>query len=252
MTRRLAIALTAAFFCAPALAAGRHAVPVTVEGVPQTAADRTIVMVGQGSVTAMPDTAVVYGGVVTRARDAGDALRANNQAMAKVLAALKAMGIVDKQITTSNVSFQPVHPPYDPKTGQSDKIIGYQVTNSINVKLSDLAKSGDVLDAMIENGADQFATIGFEIKDRDALEAKAREAAGRDALKRAQAYATALGTELGQVRSVHEGDMMPMDVETVSVTGARAMAAPPPPPSMAVAPGEQTISATVTVVWALK
>ena len=79
-------------------------------------------MVGEGEVTAMPDTAVVSGGVATKARDASDALHDNAQAMAKVIAALKALGIADKQIATSSIGFQPVYPPYDPKTGQSNKV----------------------------------------------------------------------------------------------------------------------------------
>ena len=82
----------------PAQAAGKHSVAVVVEGTPLVAADRYVLMVGQGSVTAMPDTAIVTGGVVSKARTAGDALRDNNEAMAKVVAALKGIG------TTSSTS----------------------------------------------------------------------------------------------------------------------------------------------------
>ena len=214
-------------------------------------------MVGQGRVAAMPDTAVVSGGVVTKARDASDALHDNAKAMAKVIAALKALGIADKQIATSSIGFSPVYPPYDPKTGQSNKVIGYQVSNRLSVTLSDLGRAGDVLDALIEDGANESATIGFEIKDRDALEQKARAEAGKDALKRARAFVDQVGTELGAVRSIREGYHSDAggDFDTVTVTASRAYAPappPPPPPGTMVQAGEQTISSTVTVVWALK
>jgi len=244
----------------PAQAAGKHTIPVTVEGTLQGGPDRYVLTIGQGSVTAMPDTAVVSGGVVTRARSAGDALHDNAASMAKVVAALKTRGVTDKQITASSVRFEPVYPPYDPKTGQSTKVIGYQVSNEVIVTLTDLGRAGDVLDALIENGANDSATIAFEIKDREALETKARAEAGKDALKRAQTFAAQIGTELGAVRSIREGAYSDSvgDFETVTVTGARAAYAPPPPPPPPPPPGtmaqagEQTISSTVTVVWALK
>ena len=234
---------------------------MTVDGTPIVGPDRYVLMVGQGSVTAMPDTAVVTGGVITKARTAGDALHDNNEAMAKVVAALKALGVTDKQIATSRIQFQPLYPPYDPKTGQSTKVIGYQVSNSVRVTLTELSRAGDVLDALIENGANESATIGFEMKDQSALEEKARAEAGRDALRRAQSYAKEVGAELGPVRSIREGyhSDSGADFETVTVTGYRATMAtppppppPPPPPGTMVQAGEQTISSTVTVVWALK
>jgi len=256
-----ALMLAALCIALPAQGAAKRTIAVAVEGTPLVAADRYVVMVGEGEVKAMPDTAVVSGGVVTKARDASDALHDNAQAMAKVIAALKALGITDKQIATSSIGFQPVYPPYDPKTGQSNKVIGYQVSNSLRVTLSDLSRAGEVLDALIDNGANQYASIGFEIKDRAALEEKARVEAGKDALKRAMAYAGSVGAELGTVRSIREGMDSSISAEDIGafpdryVGGALARLPsppPPPPPGTMVQAGEQTISATVTVVWALK
>jgi len=256
--RKIVLVGAALALCAVVPAQAAKQIPVTVEGAPQLAPDRYVLMVGEGRVTAMPDTAIVTGGVITKARTAGDALHDNNEAMAKVLAALKALGVTDKQIATSRIQFQPVYPPYDPKSGQSTKVIGYQVSNSVRVTLSDLGRAGDVLDALIENGANESATIGFEIKDQSALEEKARAEASRDAFRRALVYAKEVGAELGAVRSIREGyhSDSGADYDTVTVTSARAAYAPPPPPppppGTMVQAGEQTISATVTVVWALK
>ena len=248
--RHLALAGAVVCIILPAHAAARHTVPVTVDGTPQTAPARYVVMVGEGEVKVMPDVAVVSGGVVTRDRHAGDALHDNSDAMAKVVVALKALGVTDKQIATANFDFEPQHPPYDPKTGQSDKIIGYQVANRVSVTLSDLDLAGKVLDALIENGADDSAAINFEIKDVRALEMQAKAEAGKDALKRAQIYAKEVGAELGPVRSISEGTFSPTtdnvgQIESVVVIGSRAA-------STRVQASEQSVTATVTVVWALK
>jgi uncharacterized protein YggE len=232
----------------PVEAASKHTIPVTVEGTPQQPVpDRFVIMTGQGSVTAMPDVAVVSGGVVTHARRAGDALHANSEAMAKVVAALKAMGVADKEIATTNFSFSPQYETDDKgNRDPSNRIVGYDVANEVQVTLHDLQKAGDALDALIENGANDSATVNFEIKDNHALEMQARAEAGKDALLRAQTYAKEIGAELGPVRSVREGySAEPVNnVESVVVTADKV--------SSRIEAGEQTISATVTVVWALK
>jgi uncharacterized protein len=260
MTIRGNVVLIAAalLLLAPSYAAGKHTIPVTVDGTPIVGPDRYVLMVGQGSVTAMPDTAVVSGGVVSKARTAGDALHDNNEAMAKVVAALKALGVTDKQIATARIQFQPLYPPYDPKTGQSTKVIGYQVSNSVRVTLTELGRAGDVLDALIENGANESATIGFEIKDQSALEEKARAEAGRNALRRALAYAKEVGAELGPVRSIREGYHSDATITAEDIgalpdrSTAEALQRIPGVPITRVEAGEQTITKVVTIVWALK
>jgi len=231
--------------------------PVVVEGTPQLAPARYLLMVGYGIIRAAPDTAVISGGITTRARHAGDALHANSQAMAAIVAALKTLGVADSEITTSSFNFQPQYDTDSKGNVYPEmRIVAYTVTNMVTVTLtSKLDRAGVVLDALIENGANQSTSIGFEIRDRETLEMRAREEAGKNALQRAQIYTKAVGTELGAVRSVREGYFNDAggEYETVSVTGYRAapMPPPPPPPSRVVA-GEQEISATVTVVWALK
>ena len=267
-SRLYALAGSVLMFCMiafpPAHAAGKHTNPEPVDRPqPLVAVDRFVLMVGEGSVTAMPDTAIVSGGVITKARTAGDALHDNNEAMAKVIAALKALGITDKQITTASIQFRPLYPPFDPKTGQSTKVIGYQVSNSLRVTLTDLDRAGDVLDALIENDANESATINFEIKNQSALEEKARAEAAKDALKRAQVYAREVGAELGNVRSIREGRYsdsggefpaltMPEEASSPAIAVNTDSPSPAPPPGIIVQASEQTISATVTVVWALK
>ena len=231
-----------------AAAAPRRAIPVTVVGTPQSAPpDRFVIMQGQGTVSAMPDMAVVSGGVVTRARRMGDAMHQNAETMAKVVAALKALGITDKQITTRDFRFDPQYETDDRgNRDSSGRIVGYTVANQIAVTLAELGKAGDILDALIESGANESATVDFQIKDSRALEMEARDLAGKDAMQRAQTYAREVGAELGPVRSIREGYSNDASggVETVVVTAEKA--------GTRIEAGEQSISASVTVVWALK
>ncbi len=259
LVRRISVAVLVGLVpLVPLQAAVKHTVPVIVEGVPQTAPDRFVIMTGVGTIRAMPDTAVISGGVITRARRAGDALRANSEAMAKTVAALKALGIAEKQIATSSFSFEPQYETDSKGNIDPDRrIVGYSVSNQIAVTLTEqLERAGDVLDALIQNGANDSSTIAFEIRDREALEMRARAEAGKNALQRAQAYANALGVELGAVRSVREGRdsvaIVAEDIGSFPDNDLSESLQRIPGVQVRVTAGEQTITQVVTVVWALK
>jgi len=216
--------------------------------------ERTVVMTGVGTVAAMPDTAVISGGVTAQGTNASEALRASRLAMAKVIAALHKLGIADREITTASFSFHPLFN-RDAK-GNLDlrTIVGYTVANRLTVTITKLEQSGEVLDTLIDNGANDSASLAFELRNAEALILQARDAAGRDALKRAQVYVKSVGAVLGPVRSVHEGG--PEDTSFSTFSPRAAMTAPPPgespPPPTMVQAGAQTITATVTVTWGLK
>jgi uncharacterized protein YggE len=218
-------------------------------------------MTGEGPVSITPDQAVATGTVATHARRAGDALAENREIVTRVTAALKQNGIADRDVKVVNFHLYPQHPPYDPKTGQSSKIIGYEVSNVVMVTIGDIAKAGAALDTLIESGAIDNTDVSFGFKDEHAIRTQARAAAAKDARERADIYARELGTELGAVISVREGsrpvslqDVGGDAVESVVVTGSRVPEAGlySSSPVTAVSPTDQTINAQVTVVWALK
>lgn len=261
------IAIAALFAIALAGAADAATVPVVVQGTPQTAPDRLVVMTGTGIVKAMPDTAVISGGVISRARRAADAVRTNNEAMAKAVTALKAMGLTDKEISTSSFSFEPQF--VTDSKGRIDpdrKIEAYIVTNRIVITLTDkLERAGEALDALLQNGANDSANVSFELRDIAVEEMKARALAGKDALTRAQTYCQEIGAQLGPVRSVREGmqsfvmssnSIAAEDIGSFPDKGtAEALQRVPGvslEASMRIAPQEQTITKTVTIVWTLK
>lgn len=221
------------------LAAALAALPAQAGPAP-----RLITMSGTGEVRAAPDQAELSAGVVSEARTAAAALADNSANMNAVFAALKTLGVPAKNIRTSGFSVTPQYPPYNSK--EERHIIGYQVSNTVTVKLDDQKKLGPALDALVAAGANQIFSVGFSISDPKPLLLKAREEAVKDARLKAETYARAAGVSLGPVQSIGESGAEPPR-PMVMVTAMRAAAAPTP-----VAAGEQTVRATVTVTWQIQ
>lgn len=221
-------------------------VPLSAQAIPTDDAQHTVVMTGVGEVKAMPDEAIISAGAVTEARTASDAVSENSAIMTRVFDALAKLGVVKKQISTSGFSLEPQYPPSNDKNPQPRVIVSYTVFNSISVTVDDVSKAGEVLDALIDAGANQSAGVSFDIKNPQPLLQQARALAGADALLRAQTYAKSVGAMLGPVRSIREGSYSNFGgaVEDVVVT-ARRQATP-------IEAGEQGVSAAVTITWSLK
>jgi uncharacterized protein len=209
-------------------------------GLPAFAADsHTITMTGHGEIKAVPDIATVNAGVATDAPTAAAALSANNMRMNQLFAALKKLGIPDRDIQTSGFS---VSPQYNNGDNNNPRhLTGYQVNNEVTVRLDGVSRTGAALDTLAGAGANQMNGIGFDIANPAPLLEKARIQAIADARARAQTYAQAAGVALGPILSIREGggEAPPRPMYRVM-----ALAAPTP-----VAPGEQSVTADVTVVW---
>lgn len=229
-----------AMFAASALAADMKAPPPM---------PRLITVSGQGEASAAPDQAEISAGVVTQGATAADALAANSRAMTDVFDTLKKAGIPEKSIQTSNFNVSPQYTPYKPDSTEPPRIVGYQVSNNVTVKVSDLKKLGPDLDALVSSGANQVSGVSFSIHDTKALAEEARAEAVKDAMAHAQTYAKAAGLELGRVMAVSEGGGEgPRPMVYNMLAQAKPMAAPPPP----MAEGEQTIVADVTMTFEIR
>jgi uncharacterized protein YggE len=225
-------ALALALCTAPQLAAAQTLSP-----------PRVITMSGHGEARATPDTAMLSAGVNAQAPTAAAALAANNNRMQAVMAALKKMGIPDKDIQTSNFS---VTPQYANGNGEAPRITGYQANNQVEARLEDVSKLGVILDALVTAGANQMNGVSFSIRDDAELLAQARAAAVAEARLKADTFSKAAGVGLGPILSIGENSNetpRPMyRMESVMVTGAR----------VPVSLGEQSVSADVTIVWEIK
>ena len=205
---------------------------------------RTISVSGSGEVSMRPDTANITAGVLTEGEDAKAALRANSETVAKIFAALKDAGIEGRDMQTSNFG---ISPRYDrPDRNQPPRLTGYRVSNQVSVRVRDLESLGVLLDALAVAGANQMNGIRFYVEDSTQQTDEARRRAVADARRKAELYAVAAGAELGGVLSISEsGGRPPQPV-------FRAMAVAEDAKSVPVAPGEQTISASVSITYRLK
>jgi uncharacterized protein YggE len=204
---------------------------------------RTIAMGGHGEVKAAPDQAQVNAGVTTNATTAAQALAANTMRMTGVFIALKKAGIAEKNIQTVNFSVSPQYT--NGNNNEAQRLTGYQVSNTVSVRLDDVSKLGTTLDALVSAGANQMNGISFSIRDTAAMLQKAREAAIADAKNRAETYARAAGVTLGPIQSIGEGG----GSAPVPMFKAMRMMADAPVP---VAAGEESVTADVSVVWEIR
>lgn len=209
---------------------------------------RAIVVSGEGMISAEPDQARLTAGVVNQAATAAAALAANSTAMNKVFAALRAAGIPDTKIRTSNFSVEPQYPPFRADNPQPRSSIGYQVSNQVTVMVDDLAKVGATMDALVKSGANDVGGVSFSIADTKPLEEKARTLAVADAMAKARALATAAGVALGPLQSIDEGTAVRPIGPVVFARAVAAPAATPPP----IAAGEESVSVNVTMTYAIQ
>lgn len=230
MVIALPLALSAAFAATAAHAEdAKHDLFITVQGI--------------GNIVVAPDQAMISGGVISEAATAAEALAANSKALAGVVEKLKAAGVAEKDMQTNGFSVQPKYTDYG-KTDKAPVIDGYQVSNSISIKVRDMAKLGDLLDAMVASGSNAINGVSFIVSDADKRSDDARKAAVADARRKAELYAAAAGVKLGKVLSMSEGGAaVPQPMYRMAAMSAEAA-----PPMLA---GEETLSASVTIVYEL-
>lgn len=207
-------------------------------------ADGTLLSVSASAqASRVPDVATISAGVVTQAVDGNAAMRQNAEQMAKVMAAIKAAGIADKDIQTSGINLSPQ---YRYVENESPKITGFQASNTVNLKVRDIAKLGKVLDALAAQGSNQINGPSFEIDQPEPVYDEARLAALKKAQARAQTYAKSLGLQVRRIVSISEGgggNFQPMPM--------MAMARGKAEMDTQVSPGETTLSVNLDVVFEL-
>jgi uncharacterized protein YggE len=221
-----------------ALAVMLLASPALAQAVPPPAVSVT----GEATVSVAPDQAQIDGGVTSDAKTAREASEANNAAMNKVLQALKGAGIEERDIQTSRLSLQPQYA--QNRTGPSP-VTGYRASNRVTVRVRDVAKVANVIDVLVGAGANDIGGINFTVSQASKHLDEAREKAVADARRKAEIYARAAGVALGEPLSISEETGAPAPLFRGKMAAPMAAGAP-------VAQGEETLSVTVNVSWAIK
>ena len=218
--------------------AGLLAAPALAQTVPPPA----ISVTGEATVQVAPDQAQIDGGVANDARTAREASDANNAAMGKVLLALKGAGIDEKDFQTSRLSLQPQ---YAPNRSGPSPIVGYRAANRVTIRVRDVSKLANIIDVLVGAGANDIGGINFMVSQASKLLDEAREQAISDARRKAQIYARAAGVTLGEPLAISE-QSSPSPIFRGKVAAGMVAATAP------VAQGEETLSVTVNVSWAIK
>lgn len=204
---------------------------------------RQIAVTGEGRVEAVPDMATITLGVTSEAREAEQAMAETSAAVARMLTRLEAMAIAPRDIQTQRVTLNPLWSARNQAGGR--RITGFVASNTVLVRVRDLTALGQVLDTVIDDGANDFSGLQFSVQEPAPLIEAARRAAVADAMARARLLADAAGLELGPVLSMTDnGAQRPVFM-------AREMAAMSAAPPVPVAPGEVTQAATVSMVFAI-
>jgi uncharacterized protein YggE len=160
----------------------------------------TISVSGEGKVLAKPDIGQVSLSVLSQAKTVAAAQKDNTEKMNKISKALKEMEIKEEDLKTTNYS---IYPQYQYTSGRS-VIIGYEVSQTLEVKIRDLDKVGDILGKAAAAGANQVGSLSFTFDDLEKLRSEARQEAIDNAKSKAQDLAKSLGISLGKVVSFSE------------------------------------------------
>jgi hypothetical protein len=207
----------------------------------------TVTVTGEATVQAAPDEAVLIIAVENQASEPAAALDANSTATAQVIDRLKAEGVEDQDIQTTNVAVYPVRS-YNPDTGR-ETLTGYRAQNSVTVTLKDAATVGRVLAASVESGATNISGPTWRLSEDSAATNDALGKAVANARARAEALAAAAGAKVGDIIMMSEAGIeqpSPLVYAEVRAVGEDSVAEPP------VSQGTLDVTATVTVSYELE
>jgi len=236
--------LPAALFAAVALAGA--AVPALAQNLsePGVFQATTLNLSAFGETKVAPDIATITLGVSVEGPTAAEAMRQNRARMTATLQALKAQGIADKDIQTSNLNLAAQ---YQYEQNKPRRLTGYQASNLVAITVRDLAKLGTTVDAVVAAGANEINGIGFGLANPQAAEDAARQAAVKALAAKAGLYATATGHRVQRLVNLSEsGGYAPQPPRPMAMMKMVADAGPTP-----IEGGEISVRIDVSGVYEL-
>ncbi|WP_337517189.1 SIMPL domain-containing protein [Mitsuokella jalaludinii] len=204
----------------------------------------TLSVDGQGTGTAAPDIATVTIGVTTQGKDAAKAQNDNAWVSNQIQAAVRGLGIEEKDIQTRNYSF---YPNYSTDKDHRNEVTGYTVNNSVIVVVRDIKLTGKVIDAALSNGANEINSLDFSASDTKAVREVALLNAIQDARDKADIIAKGLGKRIVGIQNVSESTGY---IETRRFGGNMLMAVAKDA-ATPIAPGSLSLTANVHIDFIL-
>lgn len=223
---------------------------------------RSFSVSAEGKAVGVPDVARFSFSVVTQGgKDLAKLQEENTKKVNAAIAYVKEGGVEAKDIKTSEYRVEPRYQYYNCARPESSatpcpppEIVGYTVTQSVEVKARDFSKVGGLLSGVVTAGANTVSQLSFTVDDPSKLEDQARAEAIEKAQAKAKQVAKAGRFSIGRLLGIDEGGMMPYyraeSVKTMAygMGGAADMVAPAP----AVEPGSEDVRVTVTLRYEIR
>jgi len=222
--------------------------PAQTSGTGHDKKDRTLTVQGQGKAFAVPDIATLGIEVSQDGAELDPVLTLVRKDMTKIQDVVKNQGIADKDVQTQ---FFQVRPKYEQGRRNNPRRVGYVVSNRVSVKVRDLKKVGKVLTAVLNAGATNVDGPNFELDNRQSAEREALAAATQDAKAKAEAVAEAAGVSLGEIMAINPQNInwpvspRPFFARGMALSAAADVQEP-------IAAGEQTLTAEVSITYAIR
>jgi uncharacterized protein YggE len=236
---------------AAALAAAAIPAAAAAQAIPVALAPGEVLLQveAEGVARSRPDVMTISAGVTTTGRSAKEALAANNVLASRLLEAVRAQGVASGDVQTEQLGVRPQFDRADENRagdeGRAPRITGYIANNSLELRLRDLGKAGDIVSALFEAGANNVRGPTFSLSAPASANRQARAAAVAAAREEADTYAAALNMRVSRVLRVSErGEIGREQDGYIMVTGSRVMRTP-------LAPGEVRTTARVWIDYAL-
>jgi uncharacterized protein YggE len=217
----------------------------SIAGAQTTGDTPSIAVNGEGIVKVAPDQAWVRIGTESRSKVSKEAQQRNADVMTAVQQKLTALGIPKDAVRTVGIDLQPE---FDYQNGRQT-LRGYVARNTIEVRIDDFTKVGDVLDAAVGSGATNVHDLRFDVKDRDSVEQQALQRAVADGMAKANTMAGAAKRAVDRILRIEEnfvGGPQPVERSAVMMRMSAADAQTP------VTAGEIEIRAQVRLTVAIK
>jgi len=212
----------------------------------------TISVSGTGEIFANPDLAIVDLAVITEGKTSTLALQENSSKMNAVIDIVKKQGIDEKDIKTTGLNIYPryeyqkqtvptggYYPPEGTRT-----LVGYEVQQTLNLKIRELERVGQIIESATAAGANQMNNLQFTIEKEDDLKIQARESAIQKAKDAAKKLADQLGVKLVRIISFNENYYLPYFYSMKETSGMGGGTTAPQ-----IEPGQNKISVSVNMVY---
>ena len=210
----------------------------------------TITVTDTGTIYTKPDLALADFSVVTEEKTVAEAMSKNTEKMNAVISFMKEQGIEEKDLKTASFNIYPRYEWYDENQyypSGKRVLVGYEVRQSLQTKIRDMEKIGQIIEGGTSAGANEVSNLQFTVDNQDELKRQAREEAIKKAKAKAEELAEQLGIKLIKISNFSESSLLPVYFETDKALGMGGGEAVPAVSQIET--GENKIEVTVSISY---